>query len=67
MLDKPVWVRKIKKKVTKPDGEQQVIEVEVEDLSNVTYEQLVAKANLTEKELEKFRGFIAAEERNKVT
>ena len=62
-----MWVRKIKKKVTKPDGEQQVIEVEVEDLSNVTYEQLVAKANLTEKELEKFRGFIAAEERNKVT
>lgn len=62
-----MWVRKVKKRITKPDGEQQVVEVEIEDLSDVTYEQLVAKSNLTEKELEKLRGFIAVEERSKVT
>lgn len=66
LLDKPVWVKKMKKKVTQPDGQQTEVEVEVEDLTYVTYDQLVAKANLTEKEMEKFRGLIAAEERSKI-
>lgn len=40
--------------------------VEVEDLTFVTFDQLAAKANLTEKEMEKFRRLVADEERSKI-
>ena len=58
LCEKPTWVRRIKKKKVAETGEDLEELVEVEDLTNVNYDQLVAKSNLSDGEMEKLTRLI---------